>query len=298
MVRGDAPRLRAVAVAEYSPNAAAWVDRTLTDIWPELEKSVGPELMPRATRGRTRVRVEDYGCGHYGCVAPTGTPGVVFKLTSDGSEASFVSHALQIGEWPDGIVRYLGIYQVPDRSHRSRPLYVLWREEAFEVGTLSSSWSSDGSPVDRLAAMRIGVFKAWAHDARTRVTRAEHPGRLLNEARGLREWAEDAVSWDITEDDPPMRSRPARLSAGRAVAYDVRACEIIAETMEQEDRGYLIGRAFGFYLEHGILLADVHTGNVGRVKRAGYSRPIWVITDPGHMVPLEPGRMSFSVKSL
>ena len=33
-------------------------------------------------------------------------------------------------------------------------------------------------------------------------------------------------------------------------------------------------------------MADVHGGNIGRVKRDGYTRPVVVITDPGHMIAL------------
>lgn len=164
---------------------------------------------------------------------------------------------------------------------------------------MGKPWLGAGGAVDRRAVMRLGQFKAWAHDARTRINRAEHPARLLNEARGYADWADDAVSWDIADNiTNPLQQRPSRLSGGRAVAYAVRACEIIAETMAQEDVGYLIGQAFSFYIEHGILLADVHIGNVGRVSRPDYQRLVWVITDPGHMVPLEPGRMDFQVATL
>ena len=40
--------------------------------------------------------------------------------------------------------------------------------------------------------------------------------------------------------------------------------------------------AMGWYAKHGILLGDVHLGNIGKVKRDGDY--IWVITDPGEAV--------------
>jgi len=51
-----------------------------------------------------------------------------------------------------------------------------------------------------------------------------------------------------------------------------------------EPEGYLVGQALDFYLERGLLLADVHANNVGEVTRDGYHGPILVITDPGHLV--------------
>lgn len=42
--------------------------------------------------------------------------------------------------------------------------------------------------------------------------------------------------------------------------------------------------AMGWYAKHGILIGDVHLGNLGKVKRKEHDRPIWVITDPGEAV--------------
>lgn len=274
------------------PNAAPWVDKTLRENWKRLEKRVPERLLPRMVAHGKRFRVEDYGCGHYGCVAPTADPGVVFKLTTDGSEASFVSHALKIGEFPEGIVRYERIFQVPDASFRKRAIYMIWREEAYDIGELD----------DREALGRLYSFKTWAHDARERLSAAQNPHKTLVEVKGLKNWAHRLVALDDIELDSRnwMRKggRPPGLRAAYAIAWDVRAAEIIAELMANEHAAYLIGQAFEFYIEHGILLADVHKGNVGRVSREDYREKMWAITDPGHMMPLTPERMDFSVEEL
>jgi hypothetical protein len=74
-------------------------------------------------------------------VAPTATAEIVFKVTSDPLEAHFVASALLIASknksvgWPVGIVRYENIVQL-EGSYRRRPVFGLWREEAYDVGAL------------------------------------------------------------------------------------------------------------------------------------------------------------------
>lgn len=275
----------------YTPNAEAWVNRILKANWARLASRVSPKIMPRTAVIAGRFYIEDYGCGHYGCVAPTATPGIVFKITTDGSEASFVAHALKIGHFPEGIVRYTKIYKVADASHRGRPVYMLWREEAYDIGQLG----------DQEALDRLHDFKIWAHDARERLRRAESPTKLLLEAKGLENWAYREVGLDdaeITIKHAAGRGRPSGLRGAYAVAWDLRACELVAEMMADEPGAYLIGQAFEFYMQEGILLADVHRNNVGKVAREDYDSKQWVITDPGHMMPLTPERMDFTVEEL
>jgi hypothetical protein len=272
------------------PNAAPWVNRILKDNWARLAARVPPKLLPRAMAFGKSFHVEDYGCGHYGCVAPTATPGTVFKLTTDGAEASFVAHALKIGRFPEGIVHYQKIYKVPDASFRKRDVYMLWREEAYNLGELG----------DREALSRLDAFKTWAHDARERLRKSANPTKTLVEVKGLERWAYDQVSWEEAElrRKYESQSRPSGLRAAYAIAWDLRACELVAEMMANEPGAYLIGQAFEFYAEHGILLADVHRNNVGKVSREDYNSKVWAITDPGHMMPLTPERMDFHVEEL
>ena len=73
------------------------------------------------------------------------------------------------------------------------------------------------------------------------------------------------------------------LRGAMRLAMALRLCELIAELMQNTDGSDLLGDALGHYLDKGILLADVHGHNVGKVERT----PGWVITDPGHAVGLE-----------
>jgi len=69
---------------------------------------------------RGRRTFKEFGCGHYGCVFPTTVDNMVFKLTSDASEAAFVATALKLPDWPDGMIRYHRIVELSGEKHRRR----------------------------------------------------------------------------------------------------------------------------------------------------------------------------------
>jgi hypothetical protein len=86
-----------------------------------------------------------------------------------------------------------------------------------------------------------------------------------------------------------LRARLARHPNKFAVLVHI--ASRIAEEMTNENVAYQVGRAFSEYLEAGILMADVHPGNLGFVaKRPGDNDfALWmpVITDPGHVLILK-----------
>ena len=137
-----------------------WVGRVLTDWWPTLRDAVGsdrlmPRSAPRENPRRKRVQLREYGCGYYGCVFPTGNSGLVFKVTTDSSEAAFVAAARTIEAWPHGMVLYTNVWQLAGEKHGRRPVYVLWREAAGHVGELLRLYD-DGIPQRKLGrAMHI-----------------------------------------------------------------------------------------------------------------------------------------------
>jgi hypothetical protein len=165
-----------------------WVDNALYALMPTLRRKVPAEWLPRMITERTEeVRrgpwgapkitfetrqfqkpvVEEYGCGYYGCVAPTNIPGVVFKMTTDTSEAAFVAKAIKLnkatGETPAGIVQYHKVFGTK-LSHDGAPIFLLWRSEAFNIGLLKDC----GSPKCRTAKEVLGAFRvvatlAWIH---------------------------------------------------------------------------------------------------------------------------------------
>ena len=271
-----------------------WVDRSLKTVWERVVAAAPkPEWVPRLLAGR-KFSLEEYGCGKYGCVFPTSDPDVVAKLTSDPTEAFFVGAALSIGDWPEGIVRYHAIYRIPGDEHRGRPVFVLWREEASEVGKVAERtfWGSPRElPPNELyefqAKARLGRNLAnFLQDAaivRDTLKRAADPFAMVEEARAPRysEWAWRYVA-DAWESARPIAV--ATFRGAQKVALLLTRLERLATEMENEYLSDQIGSAFSFYLQNDLLLADVHTGNIGLVEgRVGKSP---VITDPGHAVPL------------
>lgn len=130
--------LQRVALGDAPP----WTRKFLTDNWDTIRQGSMPggEWMPVEAPGSTPKRrlVDALGCGHYGCVFLTNTPGLVIKVSSDASEAEFIKAAVKLGEWPVGIVRYQAVLDLPG-SHRGRPVFIIWREEAFDIGTIRST---------------------------------------------------------------------------------------------------------------------------------------------------------------
>jgi hypothetical protein len=282
----------------FEPNPP-WLNRVISQSWPAIERRVGPELMPTTVPGAGRkIEVEELGCGHYGCVVPTGKPGIVMKLTSDPLEAHFVAAALRIGRFPLGIVHYASVYSLP-AEYRQRQLFVLWREEANDVGALSgldartAGWFLQYDPYDQASLRhfrkRLQAFQWWASEFKAIVDRATDMKRTLAEMIRYEAWARELVDLEHVEDREIGRSkRPfPHLKGARRLAVLLRGCEILAEMMANESKGDLVGEALEFYLQNGLLLADVHAGNVGHVRRADFAKPVWAITDPGHAVPLD-----------
>jgi len=282
--------------AELAPNPA-WVNRLLSENWPRLVKRVPPELLPVEAEASSdkRRKVTEYGCGHYGCVSPTSTEGVVFKVTSDPLEAHFVAAALALKSFPDGIVHYRAIYQI-DGEHRGRPVFVLWREEAHDIGALMSQAyiAKLREDYDRRALeefkRRLEMFKKWASDLKMTIDRATDRAKTIAEMHRYADAAWERVAIEDVDQSRYLYVHAQKkpfpyMKGGQRAAMLLRGCEIIAEMMANEPGGYMVGQALEFYLENGLLLADVHFNNIGRVEQN--DREGFVITDPGHAVPLD-----------
>lgn len=286
------------------PNPA-WVNRSLTQFWGDLERLVGEDRMPLLTtlgapsKGK-RVEVEELGSGHYGTVMPTHTDGIVMKVTSDPTEAAFVASALSIGEFPDGIVRYERIVALPEKL-RGRGVFVIWREEAEDVGIQRASLQQPDNLryVDEEAMRLVYTFKAAAA-----LVREQKDHAPLGDDQQARETAfevADDVFHSERDEDQHMRtllSRRAPRGPFRAqVLYWI--LDWCFDMMENTNGVHLVGGALRFYFEdHGILLADVHGGNVGRVLRDDHGGPVNAITDPGHAVFLDDRYDSVKVPEL
>ena len=129
-------------------------------------------------------------------------------------------------------------------------------------------------------------FRDWAHRFKVLSDNTEHRSDLLEAAHRADRWAWETVQ-DAESDNGYERVVHERWTLPQKLATCLRACQIQATMMANEPKGDLIGEALDFYLQKGLLLADVHVGNLGQVEREDFPRPVWAITDPGHAVPLD-----------
>lgn len=265
-----------------------WVDQTISNVRDALvAKGVDLAWLPRelpASRAPRPGSVEEFGCGAYGCVMPTNQAGLVLKITSDTSEAWFAQIAHELAQkegWPKGIVHYRRVIGLADQSLDNQPLFLLWRSEAFEVGKLSKTLPA---LTDALEAYMVIVDHMY-QDADAlqkfdrRTLRAATSKDMLADGRDyVLEQAEAA--WSLSE------------ISERAMMYDDVHFEMavhllclyaVAEVAEQaypETHG--VGSTIRYYLDKGLLLTDLHMGNVG-LSGGGTA----VIADPGLVVPMK-----------
>ncbi len=84
----------------------------------------------------------------------------------------------------------------------------------------------------------------------------------------------------------PEEMRKTHFESAR-VAARLRACEILAEIMENTYASSTFGGALGYYMNEGLLLADVHGNNVGMAAQGDEGQILPAITDPGQAVVLK-----------
>lgn len=268
---------------------------------------------PVSRKGK-RLKFDELGCGHYGCVIETNEPDVVFKLTTDTSEAAFVAAALTLTEWPAGMVRYYDIFELPE-THRKRRVFVLWRQEAFNVGEIANAYRGGAAAAryaDKYGERSVKEFtsniRQWQVTAgamRNQMTRVKEPEVFLESAH-----AEADRAWALYADDRAFKMGPSLYGEPRMkmvayghkgpLAFELRRIQLeqLAMEMANTHAGYLIGQALGFYLEEGMLLADVHMGNLGEIVPEDHEKWELVITDPGHMVPLDTKWLNLAIRML
>lgn len=241
------------------------------------------------------------GCGHYGCVFGTAYSNVVFKITTDINEAMLTAYLTNLKHQPEGIVKYLSIYELPV-THRKRPVYILWREEAFNVGKTPDNYmisdnmkrTYDGQ-IAREFTNRMFSFQAAAGEARRILRNAKDQTKTLKDSSRYDAWARENYSSDeyatnnifsLDRDNGKLVERTLRIFNGpRRLSLALNICRFQAEMIANTEFGYEVGKALETLLEDGILLADVHMGNIGSVHRED-NFGLVVITDPGHAVDL------------
>jgi hypothetical protein len=213
---------------------------------------MGPAMMPRLThRTANKIKAVEFGTGAYGTVIPTKTKGWVVKVTSDESEARFAAIAMSIGRFPPGMVKYKAAFHVSG-THSGRPIYILWRQEANQVGKAVHGRTKE-------------LLKDYYESAETSFWYVADHGR-------------SAISALRSKSKPGLLKRWLSPAAKASAAFQ--DARVVAGKLSRTRDGASLGKAILFYLDRGILLSDLHTGNVGIVGNHV------VITDPGHMLLL------------
>lgn len=131
----------------------SWVTKALTRHYEFIEDQVKAQWLPRlesvksASRGKAiSGKLREYGCGAYGCVYRTLDPKVVLKVTTDSTEAEFAAKLAPSLKAPV-TVAYHAAASLPE-THEHRQVFLLWREEAQEVGGLEGGSSPSLTMVD------------------------------------------------------------------------------------------------------------------------------------------------------
>lgn len=279
-----------------------WVDRALAESMDDIKDIARANSLPLPVGG---PQYEELGCGHYGCVLETQDEGIVFKLTSDPTEAMFIGRTLdeqfQYAEddsW--GMVIYFA-YVGLDFTFRRRNVYAIWREAAFNIGGLiDKSWMTARPSWDvrekRESLANLRLYQDGASMIKDKVERSRNPRRLLEEAERMDRQARDIVMEHFIEQQTLYRRMAPgnpiwdRYTGALGVAVGMQLCHEAAITMITSDR-YLssVGNVFMHYLEKNVYLADVHGNNIGVVYRyhdidEDMSHGTWAITDPGHAI--------------
>lgn len=264
------------------PNGPPWLVPLLKEEWDAIARAVGPTLLPML-HGRPGFQPIEFGTGHYGTVMPTERPEVVVKVTIDMAEAAFVVAALAIGEFPPGIVRYQHVFHLGDVKHKDiadpEPVWILWRQEARNIGILGA-WEKDPESPQQLAAAQLVVTMLFAgrriHDA-DGAQFATAP-MWVAENEQVMAWAKRTAQVRRLRNSENVAAHIDKYEDARATALALTYFRAAAAALAKSPVASALGTAFGFYYDHGIVLADVHLGNIGKVGKD------LVITDPGHAV--------------
>ncbi len=202
---------------------------------------------------------KELGAGAYGSVFKTEDPNVVLKLTSDESEAHFIQTAMHLylkGVKSAGMVEYFGIGALREK-HENHRVFVTWREYATEVELPCGK-----SRVFEDFCFYVDAFLDKANRLRNRLFAAFH------------QYGTSAAYWRFVENDEETQHFLEGLK-GEA-----------RQLANSSDAAKKVGDALGVYIDHGIVIADAHTGNIGAVERQS-GRQTWTIVDPGHAVVLD-----------
>jgi hypothetical protein len=158
-----------------------WVTHVLADAFESLSSQVPPQWLPElenvrgGPRGTLVAEIQEFGCGAYGCVLPTLDPAVVLKVTTDDTEADFASQLAADLVTPICVEYYMAV--ALSARHAGRPIFLLWRESADDVGNLAAVLGPEAEKlIDAQHVAAQAAYKALyeKQDARDLLRRWEH----------------------------------------------------------------------------------------------------------------------------
>jgi hypothetical protein len=186
----------------------AWVTHAIADSFESLIEQVQPQWMPKldAVRGGPKAtlvaKLTELGCGAYGCVLPTYDPGIVLKVTTDDTEAEFAGELA--GDLVEPIcVDYVASAELASK-HAGRPVFLLWRESADDVGQVGKVAGADAAESVHLQ-----------HQAAQQLYLLVHQGNIVGRA------FESAVTlWKTRCRDMGRFPELASLASGMLAVFD------------------------------------------------------------------------------
>lgn len=244
------PAAKDTAPSGFVQNPQRWVTDIIAASWDLMSDSVQAAWLPKLSDvslvkdDQIAARVDEYGCGKFGCVFPTSDPAVVMKVTSDESEANFAAHLSTTLVAPICVDYYM-VIAIANRTHQNRRLFLLWRENANSVGE-----------VDTILGQAAENMIAAQHHAAQRAFLAL-AGREI----------------------PGESGRPNDV-ARRLLAKWAESCEAMARQTKVPELRALGDGLVECWGQQRLFFGDIHGGNLGIVHRSDGGH--WVVTDPGY----------------
>lgn len=140
-----------------------WVTKIIAKNYEALEEDVPAQWLPKlgkatATGNKLTARVDEYGCGAYGCVLPTIDDAVVLKVTTDDTEYEFATKLADKLTVPV-VVKYHLSKSMGDK-YKGHETYLLWRDSADQVGELMEAIAERGGDTAEADALIAAQHRA------------------------------------------------------------------------------------------------------------------------------------------
>ena len=272
-----------------------WADKAILASWPKALRFAKQHSLPTplsSLKASRKPTFKEYGCGFFGCVYPTADDDVVFKVSSDPDEVDFIYRTTTLGKSADldGLVNYYAVLPIAG-ERRGNELAVIWREAARDAGNLDNHTKGNADLARFAGRLTQAVWLALGVKNDVKKHRKDAIGFL----RAVEQWMPHVEQYlaphvakllDWKKAPPEFWDSTSKAGPAFECAMNIGAYALVCEAMAAEGPGELVGKTMISLLRQGIVVADVHTKNVGLCPRHGGEA--WVITDPGNQVLVNP----------